>query len=801
MSATGLGDFLRFYRMRIPLTQGELAERTGVSVRTIGYLERGRATTPHRSTIDLLVEGLALCGEEAAEFARLARGDRDGGTDPVTDVSALCAVPPVLTPVLGRDQEYHSFEGFVRDPDAASPSRVAVIHGLPGVGKTAFAVDAAHRLAAGFDHGCLFVDMHGMGEEPLPVERAAHRLLRVLGVEERGIPAGLDGKLALYQSLLRDRAVLLVLDNVLDEAQARPLTRDSPGSVVLVTSRSTLVGLNAGYRMSLGPLDADRSVALLGDIIGLARVEAEPEMAERVAKLCGGVPLALLIAGNRIASRPQWTVGDFASRFVDERRRLSALAAGGLQVRTAFELSAKHLTPAAAVMLRRLALVPGVDSTVELAVVVSGQTEHVAEAALEELANASLLGVGEVPGRYTQHDLLRAFARERLELDEDPAAVLEAATRVRHWLLTTATKAALRFDDTAVLGLKTAWHDDIPAAAPGEPEPIRNRECADRWLAAELEHWRGALRSAVELGEHQRVLHLSQAMAWFALLRGGDGELWGEVFRAGVAAARALGDTRAEARQLDFLSWTLWELCGQLEEAAQAHAGAAEFAGEMDALGLSRHLYFGASIHWHRGEQDKAIADATGAADAYGVIGYEVGRHVAIGLLAWFLGKQGKRAESEAAHRQCVTYLRAYAENSAGDELLASVLARHVECLPEADDLPTVLELLEEAESLYCKHDITSKVTWVMQLRGAAYLAAGQLQKAADELTTAFETTRIPQSRIEILVRLAEVADETGDADVAREHRVRALAECAAYDAPAMRAVAEKLAGELTRRP
>ncbi|WP_370948980.1 helix-turn-helix domain-containing protein [Amycolatopsis sp. cg5] len=800
MSATRFGDFLRFYRMRILLTQSELADRAGVSVRGIGDMERGRVATPHRATVDLLATALGLLDEEAAEFRELARGG-EGASEPDPEepraTSAVHTLPPLRTPFMGRERERAALDDFVANARSAAVPQVAVVHGQPGAGKSTFVIDAGSRLANRFEDGCLFVDLYVMGE-PVPTDRAAHRLLCALGVDERVIPADLGDKLALYQSLLFNRTLLLVLDNAVSEAQVRPLLGGGPGTVVLVTSRSTLAGLNAGYRAELGSLDTASSIALLETVVGAGPVAAEPAAVARVAELCGGVPLALVIAGNRIASRPQWTIAGFAGRLEDERRRLSVLSAGDLRVRAACDLSCKHLSPDAVTMFARLALVPGPEIGVDLAAVAAGQDVEAAEAALEELANASLLGVGASPGRYVHHDLLRVFARDRLERDTDPAVVTETGTRVRHWLLAVATKGAAWFDETAALGLDAQWPTDA-AAEPGfdGPDPVRTREAADRWLTGEVGQWLGALRAAAELGEHEQVLGLAQALGWFALLRG-HGELWREVFEAGAAAADALGDTLALERQLDFLSWTLWELCGRIDDALAAHKRASALADELgDPAARSRNLYFGAPIHWYLGERAAAIADARMAAELFAGIGYEAGEHISIAMLGWFLGQEGKLGEAEAAHRRSVVYLRAKEPNPADDELLASFLARHAECLTGAGDLTGAFALLDEADTLYRKHDIRPKVVWVAGLRAAALVRDGRAAEAAGELTGALELAPTPDSRIETLVRLAEIAESAGGGVLAREHRIRALAECAGYNTPAMRAVAGRLAGEL----
>ncbi|WP_237047644.1 NB-ARC domain-containing protein [Lentzea guizhouensis] len=676
----------------------------------------------------------------------------------------------MLLELTGRAAEQRAVDGFAAEAESSSLLQIAVVHGPPGAGKTALAVDAAHRLGQRFPHGCVFLDLRGMDAEPLTPGRAAHRLLRSFNVDERQIPADADDKLSLYHSLLRDRTVLLVLDNASSEAQVRPLLASSPGTMVLVTSRNTLAGLDARHRLALDLLPPRESVALLRAVAG-ERVAAEPEAASRVAELCGGMPLALLIAGNRLASRPQWTVEHLATQLADERRRLSLLKAGDLQVRTAFETSYHQLSPSAATLFRRLALVPGPDTSVELAAVVAG--EH-AEEALEELADASLLGVSGTPGRYRRHDLLRVFAAERLELDEDPAVVRELSTRLRHSLLAVATAAARSFD-----------HDTPPA----HTDPLPDKESAGRWLSMELEHWRGALRSAVRLGEHERVLELAQAMHWYSDMHG-VGELWREVFRAGADAARALGNARDTVEQLNYLAWAQYALCGQPREALVSHEQAAAIEVD-DTITQAWTWYYGSAILRRNGEPHRAVELGRRSVALFEKAGYAIGENLALSLLGLMLHSAGQLDEAVEVQRRSVAQHRAA---DGGEELLSMMLIRLATSLAATGDVCGALTLLDEAESLFAKHGTTAGVARVRHNRGLVLMDAGRLVEAREQLLSALDEARLSDHRIEILVRLADLADVAGDTAQARELRVRALAECDRYDTPAVRGMAAKLA-------
>ncbi|SDZ01570.1 Helix-turn-helix domain-containing protein [Amycolatopsis xylanica] len=796
MTATVFGDFLRFYRLRLALTQEELAERTGLSVRALSDMERGRARSPHRRTVDLLVTGLELAEPEAAEFAAQARVGRVAATavekpgrERALELSVARGLPPVLTELTGREDELRLLTGFAADAASSPGAQLVVIHGLPGVGKSALAVEAGNRLAERFADGCLFVDMRGMDPVPLTPEQAVHRLLRGFGVQDRSIPVDPDDRFALYRSLLLDREVLLILENVASEAQVRPLLTASPGTVVLVTSRKTLAGLSAHHRLELGLLGEDQAVRLLAVVAGAARVSAEPDAARRIARLCDGVPLALLIAGNRLASRPQWTIESLAAQLADERRRLTVLAAGDLQVRAAFEISYHQLSPEAARMFRLVALMPGPETTVEAAMVLAGEPAARVEAALEELVDASLLSDPGAAGRYTCHDLLRVFARERLELDEPPEAAEAAGERIRGWLVAVATKAGLFFDP-----------DRAGTAAPIDgPDPVPDRAAAKRWLVAEQANWHGALSAAVERGEHRKVLDLATGMYWYSYLNG-VGELWQGVFEAGVAAARALGDATATAEQLNCLAWVRYALCEQPREALEVNELAVRAAVEAgDLVSEAWSWYCRASIELRLGSPAEAIAIARRSVGLFESAGYQVGSHLAMSMLGVLLHAAGEFAEAVTVNQASLSYFRAAEGKLGEDELLGLglVLIRCADTSAAVGDVPAALDLLDEAEELFAKYGVDAGLARVRFTRGKALIAAGDLAAAGAQLVSTLEQARWPEIRIEILVLLADLAGKTGEPARAREYRVRALAECARYDAPGVRVAASRLAAEL----
>ncbi|MER6943188.1 BTAD domain-containing putative transcriptional regulator [Nonomuraea sp. NPDC000554] len=299
-----------------------------------------------------------------------------------------------------------------------------VVHGPPGCGKSAVAVRAAGLIE--LPDGRLYAALGARSPGAVLED-----LLRSLGCPDGAVPATLDERVRVYRGLTSRRRLLVVLDDAADEAQVRPLLPTGPGSVTIVTSRSPLAGLEAARAYELGVLEPDEALGMLAAVAGRERVAAEPEAAREIVRLCGGLPLALRVAGSRLARKPGWTLGHLAGRLGDERRRLDELSAGDLAVRSSLALGYRGLADQERRLLRRLGALSGPDFAPWLL-----------DADLEPLADAGLLqsrGLDESgQERYGWHDLTRLYAAERLAEEEGgPARVLaELATgvlgRVRH---------------------------------------------------------------------------------------------------------------------------------------------------------------------------------------------------------------------------------------------------------------------------------------------------------------------------------------------------------------------------------
>ncbi|WP_246430886.1 AfsR/SARP family transcriptional regulator [Streptomyces rectiverticillatus] len=306
---------------------------------------------------------------------------------------------------------------------AANVMTTVTVSGLGGVGKTTLAVHVAHVARRHFPDGQLYVDLHDAGPVSAEPEAVLGSFLRALGTPDSGIPDGVQERAALFRSTLEGRRVLVLLDNARDAAQVRPLLPGTEGSATIVTSRARVAGIVGSLAVDLEVLEPDEAVRLFTRIVGEQRVDAERGAVLDVVAACGFLPLAIRIAGSRLAARRTWTVSTLARKLADERRRLDELRSGDLALRTTFDLGYGHLDPESARAFCLLGLSDGRDIRLEAAAAMLDRGLGEVEEVLERLVDTSLLE-STTPGRYRYHDLLRSYARERPDYEAEREAAL-----------------------------------------------------------------------------------------------------------------------------------------------------------------------------------------------------------------------------------------------------------------------------------------------------------------------------------------------------------------------------------------
>jgi DNA-binding SARP family transcriptional activator len=527
----------------------------GRHIELVGELQAAVVEHPLRERlVGQLMRALQAAGRQADALStyRTARATLvdETGLEPGAELRAVHAdilrgdewpirqLPADIRAFTGRDDVVDELTALLTEPDCPP----VVLTGEPGVGKSTLSVRVAHRVQHAFPDGQLYAHLAG-ATAPRPVDDVLADLLRSLGVTGPGIPDGTQAKAAVLRSRLADRRVLLVLDDAADPAQVGPLLPGTPSSTVLVTSRRRLTGLVNAHRVTVGSLTDAEAVTLLANVAG-PRVAADPDGAGRIAAACGNLPLALRIAGTRLALRPQLRLTTLADRLADEQGLLDELSAGDLRVRSSLALSYAALTEPARTTFRMF----GAANVTDLPAWAITVLQHglAGEDAVDELLESSLLQPAGVDAcgepRYGMHDLVLAFARERL-LAEDGA---DEADRV----------AALVLD--GILAVTDLLGRDLPVVFPpvdaGEPLPAppQSDETVARytadptaWFAGEWVALVDAVGRMARYGRYWVGARIFERLARYLWPQGAYADL--RVCAAALRdAARAAGDDQVE---------------------------------------------------------------------------------------------------------------------------------------------------------------------------------------------------------------------------------------------------------------
>lgn len=722
-----LGDLLRRHRQDADLTIEALAAASGVSDRGIGDIERGVSRGPQRRTVQALADALGLDVVDRDALLRAARdGRRRSGSQTVEAPAHALPLPRPVPDFTGRTPERAALARVLAGARDGAGSPVAVVAGAPGLGKTTLAVQVALDLRDRFPEQ-VFLDLRGADSEPVPPEVAVRRVVDALAAG--GAPAGLAAATEHLRGLLVGRRVLLVLDNAASEEQVRPLVPAQGPAAVLVTSRRRLAGLDGVHREVLGRLAPADSVALLDRIVP---DRGDAEGLATLARLCDDVPLALRIAGNRLAARAGWPITGLVSRMSAEERRLDSLAAGDLRVKAVFTSSYEQLGPGAQRLFRRLALLDGPTTGPALAAVLVGEPLPRTEDLLDELTDLSL--VQHLPGdRYQQHDLLRLFARYALEHQEDPAALAEVRAAADSWLLATTVRAGRWFEPEHA-GTADGSEADLPDAA-----------AAKAWLQAEATAWLAALRRADDRGEHRRTTEVAEALHWFSDLWPTWGH-WPEVFARSAAAAEALGDDRALAAHEGYLAWAQTECLGDLVQArgsACRALAAAERAGDLAQQGWA--LSYRSWIVSRLGDVQAAVVDARAAADRFLAVHDREGAPQALLALAGAQVRLGRHADGEATAREAIALVedpRTRPRAQVAAFTLASAHGYLTGALVKGERWTEALAAASTALDLAVPLGVLRMVATGYENRGLAHEALGDLASAAEDLRAALTVRR-----------------------------------------------------------
>jgi tetratricopeptide (TPR) repeat protein len=566
------------------------------------------------------------------------------------------------------------------------------------------------------------------------------RFIHALGVERPAIPGDPDERAELYRGLTADRRVLVVLDNAADERQVRPLLPGSAGCGVIVTSRVRLSGLEGAQVETLDGFASGTALALLAKVTGPERVAAEPAAAERVVRLCGHLPLAVRIAGARLAARPAWRLATFAERLSDERRLLDELAVGDLEVRGSIALSYQLLDDARRRLFRLLGHLPGLDFPGWVAMPLAGASPDTAERLIESLVEARLVEAvrGDGPGstRYRLHDLLRVYARERSAVDDRAQDVHAALGRLYGAWLFLAERADDRLgfaQHLARIGRSEVprWPLDAATAGRVVRDPLA-------WMEQERAGLVAAVLHAAELGMGDIAWDLAGCLTRFLQGRWHVDD-WRLTLEAALRGARTAGDRRGEASTLRAIGELHMdhdryeEALGHLRTAAEIFAGCGDergrahvrraigvahrmlgrldtafvclretlpvFEDHADEPGLACALYSLAAVHLASGRPDEALAAYERARDLFARLGDAHNEANVLSGMGCTLHALGRTADAEDRFRESLALCHDHGLWSGEMFARASLGALHTDTgdLRSADgELSAALAISEE---------------------------------------------------------------------------------------------------------
>jgi DNA-binding SARP family transcriptional activator/tetratricopeptide (TPR) repeat protein len=548
-------------------------------------------------------------------------------------------LPPDTPAFTGRRRELEDLTVLVGDGRAAEGLVICTVDGMPGIGKTAFAIHAAHQLAPHFPDGQLFVDLHGFtpGTEPVRPELALDRILRTLGVAPQVIPLDPEERAALYRDRLAATRTLIVLDNAVSEAQVRPLLPGAPGCLVLVTSRRRLAGLDDAHGISLGVLPDADATALFTAIAGPGRVPAGDAALGQAIALCGNIPLAIRIAAARLKNRSSWPLRYLAARLRDAQR-LTELDDGERSLDAALTVSYDHLTNEEQRMFRHLGLHPGSDIDVFAACALAGVPRESADLLLEALVDHNLL-MQPTTGRYQLHDLVLIYTRT-LSGPETPPDKEAALARLLNYYLYTARRA------DQLLAHRTVNHsppvESVPSAAPSLTSDVQ----AAFWMETERVNLTAMVDYAAEQGPPTYAVALPIAVH-SSLRTHGHWPLSQRLQQAALAAAQRTHDRHGQANALCCLG-DIQVVTSQFALAADTFTRALEAYQESgDRTGQANARASRAQVHHQTAHFAQAIQDLELALATYRHLGDGLGQAGALTTLGAVQRLTGQYTEAQ----------------------------------------------------------------------------------------------------------------------------------------------------------
>jgi DNA-binding SARP family transcriptional activator/tetratricopeptide (TPR) repeat protein len=652
-------DSWRLRRLDAIVHWGELELSMGHADAVLGAVPDLAAEYPLAEPLEgLLMRALHAAGRDAEALDRYAalrqRLTDELGTDPAQELRALHAailrgelptpvaaepaagsplatpaqLPPDVFGFAGRDEELRRLDGMIAG--GARAVRIVAVSGTAGVGKTSLAVHWAHRVRHEFPDGQLYVNLRGFDATGSPVTpaEAIRGLIDAFDVPQQRIPAGFEAQVGLYRSLLANRRTLIVLDNARDAEQVRPLLPGAPGCLAVVTSRTMLSGLVAAgaVPLTLDLLDVGEARTLLAGRIGADRVAAEPRAVEEIVSSCARLPLALAVAAARAATHPGFTLADLAGELRAARGGLDEFSSAdpATDPRAVFSWSYLQLTDDAARLFRLIGLHPGPDIGTPAAASLAAIPPARARTLLTELARAHLVAEP-TPGRYTCHDLLRAYAREEAEIIEYAADRTAAVRRLLAHYIHSANHADHLLDPR---------REEPPTLTPLPPgvTPQLTEHPID-WFNTERPVLLAAIHQPPEFDAEVWELvwttrrYLAHQGHWHEEI---------DALTVALSAARRLGDTLKQAFAHCFIGCTnVW--FDQYEDArADLQAALELYRAAGNRIGEAYVQHYFCWMLDRQGRKREALVHAERALALFRSVGHQAGQAKALNAVGWF---------------------------------------------------------------------------------------------------------------------------------------------------------------------
>jgi DNA-binding SARP family transcriptional activator/tetratricopeptide (TPR) repeat protein len=772
-----------------------------------------------------------LSGTPAADLLRQAGGEK-------AFARPASRVPDNLprdVPWVGRRDELRRLGSALSEGGGAAAAVVTVeaIDGMGGVGKTSLAVHLAHQLRDRFPDGRLFLHLGGHAPDrtaPTPI-RALTELLRLLGVDVKELPHETEELVALWRSVVRDRRMLVILDDAAGSDQVRPLLPGDSPTAVIVTSRRRLPGLPGVRPLSLDVLPAEDAIALFVRRLGTRRGGGEDEIAE-IVRVCGYLPLAIEIAASRLLARPSWTTSDLLRQLSGGGGRIAELRDGERTMTHVFALSYRELNAEQQLVFRRIGLHYGVEFGPPAVAALTGLSVGEAERVLEELLAHHLVSEPS-PHRFTMHDLLRGYARSLIEAgDVDSAEDSRRAVRdlADHYVRVADHADRLAYPFRSRIAL------DAAAGPPVPPRPeIADAHAAEQWLITEGANLLDTLNWVADHGSERQLALSVHVLAGFLDMEGhlaaaepllrravahwsaeGDGaararalldlsavHTHGSRYEEGISAAREalevareVGDAELESECIHKLTIPLWQT-GQYALAQSLQKRSLYFLSQTgNRLRIARSHNLLGITHFHLAENGEALECFRSALSAFTELGDERGKYSALNNVAKLHQRMENLEAAERAYREAIGVAESL-DNRRDQATLHMNLASVLDALGKTDEA-----LALYGQVLPVLRDVGDRRGEAIALNGIgrAHRAAGRSEQALSQHVAALTVARhihAAGEEADVLYDLARAEQDAGRTAQAVAHLEESLSVSRRIGAPAEEARAAHALTEL----